>query len=192
MLMIRKFLLLRLKIETNSLWILPCFILLLSMGNSSRASAQITPDATLPNNSVVIPDASGSLIEISEGTAIGNNLFHSFQEFSVISNQTVLFNNGLNIDNILTRITGNAISNIDGLMQANGTANLFLINPNGIVFGQNASLDIGGSFFGSTANSVTFSDGSEFSAIDPQAPPLLRGKYPCGFAVWIRYGQYHC
>lgn len=143
------------------------------------ALAQVSPDSTLPTT-VSTPD--GLNFTIDAGAQVGSNLFHSFQTFSVPTGGSAVFNNAVNVQNIIGRVTGGNISNIDGLIAANGTANLFLINPAGIVFGPNASLSIGGSFIASTANSMQFADGAEFSAINPAAP-LLTVSVPTGLQL---------
>ncbi|MDF5731612.1 MAG: filamentous hemagglutinin N-terminal domain-containing protein [Rhizonema sp. PD38] len=138
---------------------------------ASSATAQITPDRTLPNNSSVT--INGSVFNITGGTQAGRNLFHSFQQFSVPTGGTASFNNGLDIQNIISRVTGGEVSNIDGIIRALGTANLFFLNPNGIVFGKNASLNVGGSFLATTANAIQFGNQGTFSASVPDNPALL-------------------
>jgi filamentous hemagglutinin family protein len=146
--------------------------------SKNHALAQITPDATLGDNSSrITPNVNIKELpaERIEGGAIrGANLFHSFQDFNVGELQRVYFANPTGIENILTRVTGNSVSNILGTLGVDGGANLFFLNPNGILFGNNARLDVAGSFVGTTANSFVFGDGLEFSATNPQTPsPLL-------------------
>ena len=142
---------------------------------SNATLAQVTSDGTV--NTTV--NQNGNIAEITGGETRGSNLFHSFQDFSVPTGNEAFFNNADSISNILSRVTGGNISNIDGLIRANGSASLFLINPAGIIFGENARLDIGGSFYGSTSSSILFEDG-EFSAVDNLEEPVLTINAPIG------------
>ncbi len=117
--------------------------------SGNRTSAQITPDATLgAERSIVNLDVSNGLsLDQIEGGAIRDiNLFHSFHEFNVSEKQSVYFQNPPGIENIISRVTGGSPSDIRGTLGVSGgTANLFLLNPSGIIFGPNARLDVGGS-----------------------------------------------
>lgn len=149
----------------------------LALGEETSPSflAQVTSDGTV-NTQVT---ENGNTAEITGGETRGDNLFHSFEDFSVETGNEAFFNNADSISNIFSRVTGGNVSDIDGAIRANGSASLFLINPAGIVFGENASLNIGGSFYGSSASSILFEDG-EFSAADLDNPPLLTVNAPIG------------
>ena len=155
--------------STLSLAILSCLI-------PVAAKAQVTPDGTTSTT----VNQNGNDFFIEQGDRVGDNLFHSFDEFSVPNSGSAGFNNAGDIANIFSRVTGSNISNINGLISTNGVANLYLINPNGIIFGENARLDLGGSFFASTADSLLLEGNTEFSAVDPNAAPLLEVSIPIG------------
>jgi filamentous hemagglutinin family protein len=138
-------------------------------------AAQVIPDATL-GTQVASPD--GANFTITGGSQTGANLFHSFQDFAVPTGGAAVFANGLDVQTIFARVTGGRSSAIDGLLQTQGSSNLFLLNPAGIVFGGGAQLNIGGSFFGTTATAVTFGDGTTFAATG--TAPLLTMSVPIG------------
>ncbi|MBO3457341.1 S-layer family protein [Aetokthonos hydrillicola Thurmond2011] len=154
------------------------------LASSNTARAQITPDKTLGSeSSVVTPNILINGVpsdRIDGGATRGNNLFHSFQDFNINAGRGAYFSNPGDINNIISRVTGGNPSNIFGTLGVLGKANLFFINPNGIIFGSNARLDLNGSFLASTANSLIFNNGFEFSATNPQAPPLLTVNIPIG------------
>jgi len=168
-----------------------------SCKDTTLAQNIITPDQTLGNeNSVVVGDGVDDLIK--GGAQRGTNLFHSFLEFNVGQAGGVLFEiSDTNIQNVVTRVTGTSISNIQGYLGtslSNGTndfsnANLFLINPNGIIFGPNASISIGGSFVASTASGIQFADGTVFSANNTQIVPLLTVTAPIGLQFGNNIGN---
>ncbi|MCC5613754.1 filamentous hemagglutinin N-terminal domain-containing protein [Nostoc sp. CHAB 5836] len=144
---------------------------------NKTTNAQIIPDNTLgaeasrltPN--VLINNINADRID--GGAVRGSNLFHSFSQFNISDGQRIYFGNPSGVENVLSRVTGSSASNIFGILGVDGNANLFLINPNGILFGENARLDVRGSFVGSTANAVQFGEQGFFDATNPEAPPLL-------------------
>ncbi len=148
---------------------------------SLKAEAQINPDNTLgPDQSRPIAESDRMLIK--GGARRGHNLFHSFRDFNVGEGQSVYFNNPDGVERIFSRVTGRQRSNILGTLGVLGNADLFLVNPNGILFGPNARLDLRGSFLATTADRILFDD-YRFSATNPTAPPLLTVHTPIGLQM---------
>jgi filamentous hemagglutinin family protein len=150
-------------------------VLLISV---QSAVAQVVPDGTL---STRVSSPNNLNFTIDGGARSGNNLFHSFSQFSIPTTGSAAFNNPLDVQHIFARVTGGAVSNIDGLLSANGTANLFLLNPNGILFGPNAQLNLGGSFLATTASRIQFADGIELNTTN--STPLLTMSVPIGLQM---------
>jgi filamentous hemagglutinin family protein len=158
-------------------WLLGIGMSGVSAFSSYTTVAQITPDGTLgTESSVVTPnvDINGTPSDrIDGGATRGSNLFHSFEQFNVEENRGAYFSNPSGIENIITRVTGGSASNINGTLGVLGSANLFFINPNGIIFGRNARLEVGGSFVGSTASGIQFGEQGFFRATNPDASTAL-------------------
>jgi filamentous hemagglutinin family protein len=143
-----------------------------------------TPDASLGSSVVPAGLINGQPSDvILNGTLKGQNLFHSFDQFGVAPGRGVYFANPAGVQTILTRVTGSQASQIEGTLGVLGMANLFLLNPNGIQFGPNARLAIGGSFIASTARSVHFNDGTQFDTRASQGPALLSINVPVGLQL---------
>lgn len=121
-----------------------------------------------------------------EGGAIReSNFFHSFQDFSINEGQAAYFANPTDIERIFSRVTGERASAILGRLGVLGEADLFFLNPNGILFGPRASLDLEGSFVGTTANGIAFGEAGTFSTTNPQPPSRLLSVVLRCLLVWF-------
>jgi len=141
--------------------------------------AQITTDGTVGAARAL----SGPNYRIGSdlGKQVGSNLFHSFGKFNINNGESATFTGPNAIANIIGRITGGTTSSIDGLLRSTiQDANLFLINPSGVMFGPNAALDVNGSFHVSTADYLRLSDGGVFYA-DPAWNSVLTVAPPSAF-----------
>ncbi|MDX8408915.1 MAG: filamentous hemagglutinin N-terminal domain-containing protein, partial [Mariprofundales bacterium] len=156
-------------------WIL--FAWLLATGNAFAAATydgSMGTSGTLSGN-FTVPQASGK--------TAGNNLFHSFTSFDVNSGESATFTGAATILNIIARITGGSFSTINGLIDSKTSmpsANFFLLNPAGVIFGSNASLNIGGAFHTSTADYLRMADQSQFFST-PQTGEVLSTAAPTAF-----------
>ncbi|MEM9216926.1 MAG: filamentous hemagglutinin N-terminal domain-containing protein [Cyanobacteria bacterium P01_F01_bin.150] len=157
-----------------------CILAGLWYDSGHRAVAQIAPDSHL---STIVTTENNLNFAIDGGQRAGSNLFHSFQEFSIPTDGSAIFNNAVDLDAIINRVTGDLPSNIDGLLQTNGDADLFLLNPNGLIFGPNAQLNIGGSFVATSAERILFEDGTFFSTSDTLSDPILTMSAPIGLQM---------
>jgi filamentous hemagglutinin family protein len=146
----------------------------------------ITADNTLGSESSrVIPQTpQNQQLNIQGGALRGSSLFHSFRDFNVVQGQTVVFSNlfgSKTLDNIFARVTGSSRSTLNGTLNIAGNTNFFLLNPNGILFGPTASINLNGAFNASTAQSLLFGD-IRFSATNPTpVSPLLTVSSSIGF-----------
>jgi len=152
---------------------------------AGMAQNAIVSDGRMPTPTAV--SSVGDAYTIGGGTVRGTNLFHSFTRFNVPTGGSAIFDGPPTTENVISRVTGlNEVSNIDGLISTRGgaspmpLANFYLINPNGIMFGPNAMLDVGGAFHASTADYIRLADGTVFAAA-PVPGEVLTSAPPQAF-----------
>lgn len=133
--------------------------------------AEIIMDGTLGTSAALLgPDY---VVEAEFGQQFGKNLFHSFSQFNLEADESATFSGPENVSRIISRVTGGYSSNINGLIRSTvPSADFYLINPAGLIFGPQASLDIQGSFYAGTADTLLFQDGKEFNASQPHKSSL--------------------
>ena len=150
-----------------------------------RASAQVIPDGTLGLESSQLVDRSAIEQLIQGGAVRGENLFHSFDQFSIVDGRQVTFDNPATIQRVFSRVTGDQPSAIFGTLGSTGTADLYFLNPNGIIFGPNSRLNVGGSFVSTTADAFAFDGLGTYGASNPSLPSELLVILPSA----LQFGQ---
>jgi len=165
---------------------LPCLVVIAALQafasarHGADAATTITPTTGTGNLGTTITQ-NGNVYGISNGTQAGSNLYHSFNQFSVATGdiaqfQTTNLLQNTSVNNILSRVTGGSPSSIFGTIDSATyypSANLFLVNPAGIIFGPNANLNVGGSVAFTTANYLRLTDGGRFNASPSATPDVL-------------------
>ncbi len=161
--------------QSGFLWAALCL-----SGFAQTCQAEIIVDSSLGTERT---ELIGPNFNVSHelGKLVDRNLFHSFEKFNLDGNQSASFTGPPTIKNILSRVTGGT-STINGLLSSKiQGANLFFLNPAGIIFGSEAKLDISGAFYATTADFIRLDDGKSFVAKPPGDDALLTSKPPAAF-----------
>jgi filamentous hemagglutinin family protein len=133
---------------------------------AAGAHAEVTLDGSL-GRAGALPGPNYQ-IGADLGQQHGGNLFHSFRDFNLQSHESATFSGPANVQNVISRVTGGNPSNIDGTLRSTiPNADMYFLNPYGIMFGPNAKLDVQGGFHVSTADYLRLQDGGRFEARVP-------------------------
>lgn len=146
-------------------------------------SAEVILDGTMGRAG----ELRGPDFQITEdlGQLHGSNLFHSFSEFNLSNRESATFSGSRGITNVISRVTGGNISSIDGIFNSTiAGANVYFINPNGVVFGPSATLNVGGSFYATSADYLALSDGGRFDVTNPRNT-VLTSAAPSAFGFLV-------
>ncbi len=147
---------------------------------SPSAYSEVTLDGSMGSAGTL----SGPDYQITQdlGKLESGNLFHSFGQFNINNTESATFSGSAGIKNVISRVTGGQASTIDGVFRSTiPGANVYFLNPSGVIFGENSSLDVQGSFHASTADYLKFKDGVKFETGIATANPILTTATPEAF-----------
>ena len=167
-------------IKMNTLTRTNSLLLIITSFLGSTALSEVILDGSMGTAGAL----SGPDYQITEdlGQRAGNNLFHSFGRFNLNSAENATFSGSAGIQNVISRVTGGQESFIDGSFRSTiPGANIYFLNPSGVVFGENATLDVQGSFHASTADYLKFKDGVKFESGEAIASSVLTVAAPEAF-----------
>ncbi|MEW6219388.1 MAG: filamentous hemagglutinin N-terminal domain-containing protein [Thermodesulfobacteriota bacterium] len=141
--------------------------------------AEVLTDGTMGPAAVLSgPDFA---VSADLGTVRGANLFHSFTTLNLAAGESATFSGPDTIATIISRVTGGEQSLIDGRLASSiPGADLYLLNPAGVIFGPHASLDLSGSLQVSTADFLRLADQGIFFS-DPSGDTILSSAAPTAF-----------
>jgi filamentous hemagglutinin family protein len=160
--------------------------IVISFSLQKYCNAQIVPDITLSTQSSQVVNSTPNIQLIGGGALRGSNLLHSFSQFNINNGSAAYFLDP-GVRNIVGRVTGASPSDIKGLLGVRGNANLYLINPQGFIFGPNSKLDLNGALTITTGSSLGFDKGYIFDTLNANGVPLLE----LGNPSLINYNNNH-
>ncbi|MDG4563444.1 MAG: filamentous hemagglutinin N-terminal domain-containing protein [Candidatus Competibacter sp.] len=147
-------------------WLIGIVATAFTMTIALPTHAGVTTDGTLGQGGAL--PGPNYQIPADLGQQVGGNLFHSFGQFSIDTGESATFSGPNSVNNIIGRVTGGEASFIDGTIRSTiPGANLYLLNPAGLLFGENVTLDVSGSVHVSTADYLRLGDGGRFDAHTP-------------------------
>lgn len=150
-----------------------CSVITLCIPSTASLAQPIVADPAWGDEATLVNLVDVNRYEIEGGAIRENNQFHSFLEFNVSDTGSAYFVTSPEISDIFSRIIGGAPSNIQGTVGVLGDANLFLMNPNGVIFGSGGRLDVQGAFVTTTADAIEFESQGEFDTVSLQPPGVL-------------------
>jgi len=163
----------------RTLYPLPTLFLLLLPQVPLVAFADIITDGSLGIHQALIGDT--LVIPETLGRRKGTNLFHSFTAFNLSAQQTATFTGAADIQHVIARVTGDTVSVINGQLRSTlPNADIYLLNPNGIQFGEQAQLAVQGAFYASTASHLSLADGGQVAITSPE-DSVLTATAPVAF-----------